>query len=217
MQLILGDCLEKMKDIPDKSIDMVLTDVPYNVINRKSGGLRNLDKGVADSSLFDLDVLCDEIDRVISGSAYVFCATEQVSHIRRAFADKGMTTRLCIWEKTNPSPMNGQILWLSGVECCVFARKKGATFNYHCKNTVWRYPVARGGLHPTMKPVALMEYSILASTKEGDVVLDQFMGSGSTGVACINTGRNFIGIEKDEGYFKIAKNRIADAIDAREV
>jgi site-specific DNA-methyltransferase (adenine-specific) len=210
MQLIHGDCLEKMKDIPDKSIDMVLTDVPYNVVNRKSGGLRNLDKGVADSSLFDLTVLCDEIDRVISGSAYVFCATEQVSHIRSAFADKGMTTRLCIWEKTNPSPMNGQSVWLSGVECCVFARKKGATFNYRCKNTVWRYPVARGKLHPTMKPVALMEYIILASTKEGDVVLDPFMGSGSTGIACLNTKRNFIGIEKDDKYFVIAKKRIEE-------
>ena len=208
MQLIHGDCLEKLKDIPDGSVNMVLTDVPYNEVNRKSSGLRNLDKGIADSSVFGLDVLCEQITRVISGSAYVFCGIEQVSDIRRAFVDMGMSTRLCIWEKTNPSPMNGQSIWLSGIECCVFGRKKGATFNYHCKNSVWRFPTARGKLHPTMKPIALMEYIILASSNEGDTVLDPFMGSGSTGVACINTNRNFIGIEKDDKYFEIAKNRI---------
>ena len=72
------------------------------------------------------------------------------------------------------------------------------------------------GLHPTQKPVALLEYMIKTYTLEGETVLDNTMGSGSTGIACINTGRNFIGIEKDECYFKIAKNRIADALDAKE-
>jgi len=208
IKLIHGDCLEKMKDIPDGSIDMVLADIPYGAINRKSSGLRNLNKGIADEETFGLSDVLPEVFRVVSGSVYIFCASEQLSEIRKFFADKGMSTRLCIWEKTNPSPMNGQYMWLSGVEVCVYAKKKNATFNEHCKNTVWRFPTVRGKLHPTMKPILLMEKLILASSNENDTVLDFTMGSGSTGVACKNTNRKFIGIEKDLKYFKIAKERI---------
>lgn len=144
----------------------------------------------------------------VSGSAYVFCGTEQVSTLRGLFVGAGLTTRLGIWEKTNPSPMNGQRLWLSSVECCVFARKSKATFNEHCKSSVWRFATQHGKLHPTQKPLALMERLILASSNPGDTVLDNCMGSGTTGVACVNTGRNFIGIEKDPGYFAIAERRL---------
>lgn len=76
------------------------------------------------------------------------------------------------------------------------------------KNTVFRYHTVKGKLHPTQKPVDLLKYLIQVSSNENDVVLDSFMGSGSTGVACINTNRNFIGIELDENYFNIAKDRI---------
>ena len=209
VNLMLGDCLERMKEIPDGSVDMILTDIPYGVVNRESNGLRGLDKGKADEETFNLSEALSEAYRAVKGSIYIFCSTEQVSEVRRFLAAKGMTTRLCIWEKTNPSPMNGQHMWLSGVEVCVYAKKKGAVFNEHCKNTVWRFPTARGKLHPTMKPVALMEKLILASSNEGDTVLDFTMGSGTTGVAAVNLNRNFIGIEMDETYFNIAKERIA--------
>lgn len=191
----------------------MLADIPYGEVNRGSGGLRNLDKGAADVITFALDAAMAQVARVCRGSAYVFCGTEQVSEIRRLFVEHGMTTRLCIWEKTNPSPMNGQRLWLSSIECCVFGRRAGAVFNEHCQSAVWRNPVARGKLHPTMKPVALMERIVLASSNAGDVVMDFTMGSGTTGVACANTGRDFIGIEKDPGYFAIAENRIYEAVE----
>ena len=203
-----GDCLELMKEIPNGSVDLVLTDIPYGEVNRKSNGLRNLDKGKADIVTFDLkeltETLCDKTD----GSIYMFCGTEQVSTIRATMIEKGLSTRLCIWEKTNPSPMNGQVIWLSGIECCVYGKKKNATFNEHCKNTVFRFPTVKGKLHPTQKPIDLMKYLIEVSSNENDTVLDPFMGSGSTGVACVNTNRNFIGIELDKNYFETAKCRI---------
>lgn len=206
--LFHGDCLNVLRTLPDHSVDMVLADIPYGVVNRSSQGLRNLDKGLADLLDFNLEMVMTECTRVCKSSFYVFCGTEQVSFLRGFFVDRHLTSRLCIWEKTNPSPMNGQRLWLSSIECCVFARAKNSVFNEHCKSSVWRFPVARGKLHPTMKPLPLIEYLVRASSNEGDTVLDFTMGSGTTGVACVNTERRFIGIEKDPAYFAVAQNRI---------
>lgn len=189
---------------------MVLADIPYGEVNRESAGLRNLDKGKADSVTFPLEDALKECVRLCSGSLYIFCGTEQVSRIRAAFVADGLSTRLGIWEKTNPSPMNGQHMWLSNIECCVYGKRRGAPFNEHCQSSVWRNPVERGKLHPTMKPLALIERLIRASSDKGDTVLDFAMGSGTTGVACKNLGRNFIGIELDENYYQIAKRRIKD-------
>ena len=119
-----------------------------------------------------------------------------------------MVTRLCIWEKTNPSPINCQYYWMSSIECCVFTRNKNATFNEHYKSCVWRNPCGRSKVHPTEKPLKLFEYLVKTSSNENDTVLDCFMGSGTTGVVCKHTNRNFIGIELDENYFEIAKERI---------
>lgn len=131
------------------------------------------------------------------------------------FKGYGMTTRVGAWEKTNPSPMNGTRLWLSGLEFCVFARKANATFNEHCKKALWQSPSGRSKIHPTEKPVGLMERLILASSNQGDTVLDVCMGSGTTGVACANTGRNFIGIEREKEYYHIARKRIAEAYNKK--
>lgn len=212
MTLLQGDCLELMKDIPDGGVDLLLTDIPYGVVNRESNGLRNLNKGLADVSGFDLVSLCKQMASKTSGSIYVFCGSEQVSAIRKTLVELGFSTRLCIWEKTNPSPMNGQHIWLSGVECCVFGKRRGAIFNEHCKNSVFRFPSGRNKLHPTQKPLPLVQYLVEVSSNPGDVVFDPFMGSGTTGVACVNTERKFIGMELDEEYFEIAKNRIDEAI-----
>jgi len=211
INLMQGDCLELMKTIPDGSVDMVLTDIPYGEVNQKSSGLRRLDRGNADACDFDLNLMVDEFARVASGSFYVFCGTEQISVITTAFKRHKLTTRVCAWEKSNPSPMNGSKLWLSGMEFCVFARKPKATFNEHCQKALWRFPVGRSKIHPTEKPVALMSRLVAASTNEGNIILDPFMGSGTTGVAAKNLNRSFIGIELDETYFNIAKERIGAA------
>ncbi len=208
-----GDCLKLLPTLPDGVVNMVLVDLPYGVVNRKSAGLRNLDKGAADVCEIDLDKVLTEIHRVCAHTVYIFCGTEQVSQLRGGLAERKWTTRLCIWEKTNPSPMNGQYFWLSSVECCVFGRRKGAVFNERCQSAVWRNPNGKHDLHPTQKPIALMERLIKASTNENDVVLDFTMGSGTTGVACVNLNRRFIGIEKDASYYEIAKKRIIEKLE----
>ena len=157
-----GDCLELMKDIPDGSVDFVLTDIPYDAVNRQSNGLRNLDKGKADIITFNLDLFLQEVVRVCKNSICIFCGKEQFSKIYEFFASQKGTVRPVIWEKSNPSPMNGQHIYLSGVEMAVWFKKSGAkTFNAHCKNTVFKYPNGRSKLHPTEKNHELLRDLIL--------------------------------------------------------
>lgn len=208
-----ADCLEVLKEMPSKSVDLCLTDLPYNEVQRESGGLRQIDnKETADFLTFDLTQAIQESLRICTGSFYFFCATEQVSFIRQLLVKHGLSTRLCIWEKTNPSPMNGEYIWLSGIECCVFAKYPNATFNEHCKNTVWRYPVETNQIHPTQKSLQLIRYLVRTSSNYGDTVLDFTMGSGTCGVACAIEDRNFIGIEKDTHFFNMAEARIKRAL-----
>lgn len=202
------DCILGMKMLPSKSVDMVLTDIPYGEVNRMSGGLRNLDKGKADECTVDLKVICAEFARVCTGTVYIFCGIKQISELTILLEQHGFSTRLGLWEKTNPSPMNGTKVWLSGAEYCVIGRKPMATFNRHCEKPIWRYPVGKSKLHPTQKPVKLFQYLIESSSKLGDVVLDAFIGSGTTAEACIHTGRRYIGYEIDEDYFNLVKERI---------
>lgn len=205
-----ADCLEVLKELPDKSVDLVLTDFPYNEVNRDSNGLRPLDFGVADKLELSFEDLMTELIRVCKGSFYAFCGTEQVSDIRKYLVKSGLSMRLLIWEKTNPLPMNGEDIWLSGIECCVYGKLKGATFNEHCKNTVLRYPICadKFRFHKTQKPLAMFKYLVEVSSNKGDIVLDPFSGSGTTAIACHNLGRNFICIEKDEEYYKQSVERL---------
>ena len=101
------DCLEGMKRMPDNYVNITLTDIPYGEVNRKSNGLRNLNKEVADVFNIDMDMLLREIYRVTEGQIIIFCGKEQFSHIYHFFSSKKGTTRSIIWQKTNPSPMNG--------------------------------------------------------------------------------------------------------------
>lgn len=209
--VMIGNCIELMKDISDGQVHLTLTDIPYGVVNRSSNGLRVFNKKDADTETFDLEFFLKEIVRVTSGSIYVFCSTEQVSFIRAFLAEQKLATRLCILEKTNPSPVNGQYLWLSGVECCVFGKKAGATFNEFCKNTVWRYPSVRNKNHPTEKPLELFKYLIQVSSNEDDLVLDPCVGSGTTAVAAKMLKRNFIAFEVNGDYVEICRKRLNNA------
>lgn len=210
------DCIEGMRLIPDKSIDLILTDIPYDGVTKKgaerakyAGQLRKLDKGKADILTFEIDDFLNECSRILKGSIYIFCGIGQVYTIYNYFENhKDFMVRLCAWRKTNPSPMNGQHMWLSSMEICIFAKRRRAKFNAHCKPSVWDYPVGRSKIHPTQKPVELFEYLIEASTDEGDIVLDTCMGSGTTAVATLKTGRKFIGFETEPKYIEIANQRI---------
>lgn len=212
VELYQGDCLEVMKGLKDNIVNFILTDIPYGAVNRNSNGLRELNKGRADILTFDLIKFLEQVYRITSNSICIFCGKEQFSTIYEFFANKKGTVRPIIWEKTNPSPMNGQYIYLSGVEFAVWFKKSGAkVFNAHCKNTVFKYPNGRSKLHPTEKNHELLKELILDNTNEEDIVFDPCMGSGAHGMVTIENNRNFIGIELDPSYFQIAKDRIEQA------
>ena len=212
IKLLQGDCMELMNNIPNESIDLVLTDIPYNVVNREDNGLRKLDKENADILTFDLINFLEQLYDKAKSTIIIFCGKEQVSIIHSYFNDKQKkgkgTVRQLIWEKSNPSPMNGQHIYLSGVENAIWFKKRGGTFNAHCKNTVFKYPIGRSKLHPTEKNHLLLQELILDNSNENDLILDPCMGSGSTGVVALQNNRNFLGIELNQNYFDIAKSRL---------
>ena len=205
-----GDCMELMKRLDNNSIDLVLTDIPYDHVNRSSNGLRTLDKEDADILTFDLKAFAHELFRICKGSIYIFCEHFQLAELGAVFDKLKCSIRVCAWEKTNPSPMNGQHIWLSSTESCLFIKKPGAVFNEHCQSAVWRESVERGiKNHPTPKPVLLMKRLIEASTEKGATVLDPCMGSGSVGLACLMSDRTFIGYDVSLDYVTKASIRLS--------
>ena len=231
MTLLQGDCLELMKQVPDKSIDLILCDLPYGTTKCKWDVVIPFDK------------LWAQYNRIIKDNgAIVLFGNEPFSSQLRLSNLKNYKYDW-VWDKKRGSNFaTVKIRPFNSFENIMVFYKKQPTYNpqmwkstpYTCKqgyvgvakqtglyrdnvitvNNGDRYPLTilsfskETGLHPTQKPVALLEYLIKTYTNEGDVVLDNCMGSGSTGVACVNTNRNFIGIELDENYFKIAKERI---------
>lgn len=204
-----GDCIEVMKSMKNDSVDFTLTDIPYDEVNRKSNGLRDLDKQKADVLTFDLNVFLNEVYRITKNSICIFCGREQFSEIYSFFAKQKGTVRPIVWQKSNLSPMNGQHIYLSGVEFAVWFKKSGAkVFNAHCKNTVFKYPNGSSKLHPTEKNHKLLKELILDNTNENDIVFDCCMGSGSHLFVALQNNRRAWGIELDGSYFNIAKERI---------
>lgn len=211
-KIIHGDCMGNLQDLENDIIRLTLTDIPYGEVNRHSNGLRTLDKEEADVMTFDLEEFLKEIYRVTSGTIIIFCGKEQVSPIHKFFSEKQAkrkgTVRQLIWEKNNPSPMNGQYIYLSGIENAIWFKKRGGTFNAHCKNTVFKYPCGRSKLHPTEKNHDLLKELILENSNEGDLILDPCCGSGSHCLVAKENNRNYIGIELNEEYYNVAVNRI---------
>jgi len=229
------DCMKILPTIDDKSIQCILTDLPFDIVTEygkeraKYGGqLRNLDKGKADVLTFDLDDFLKEVSRVSDGCVYLFCGYQQLSQIFNYFHDnKEFMVRVCYWHKTNPSPMNGQHMYLNAVEPLVFAKRRKKTFNAKCKHNwfdseqnqeyidfiesyqeVYQLPTARSIMHPTEKSNNLLKQIILDSTLELDKVADFCGGSFSTGMASLELNREFIGVELDKEWFDKGKERI---------
>lgn len=210
MKIIHGDCFDEIKKI-DKC-RLLLTDIPYGEVNRDSNGLRNLDKYDADNTTFELmpflDLIYDKADIFI-----IFCGNKQYSTIYTFFynkqkAHKG-TVRQIIWAKSNPSPMNGEYVYLSGTENAVwFKKSKTGKLNCKCKKNYIIAPTGSSKYHLTEKNHKLLTELILDNTNVGDTVLDCCMGSGSTGICALKNGRDFVGIELNKEYYEIAKKRI---------
>ena len=208
-----GDCLKLMKFLPDNSVNLTLTDIPYNGVNRASNGLRVLDKSKADIITFNLNEFLEEVYRVTKGTIIIFCGQNQLSEIFDYFKVKDGTVRQLVWKKTNPSPMNGQHIYLSGIENAIWFKKRGSVFNAHCKNTVFEYPCGRSKVHPTEKNHDLLKELILDNSNENDIVFDPCLGSGTTAICSVELNRHYIGFELDPQYYNIACKRL-DEVEA---
>lgn len=126
-RLYLGDCLKLMREIPDNSVDLICTDIPYNETDkREEGGLRKIHNGGADNAIFNLDDWLNEVWRICKGSFYIFCGFGQISQIHNFFLNHDTTTRLIVWEKTNPSPINGDFTCKKNEK--LFARVKNISY-----------------------------------------------------------------------------------------
>ena len=204
--------MDYMKTMEDGCVHLTLTDIPYGVVNRDSNGLRNLNKEEADVMTFELNDFLSEVYRVTSGTIIIFCSKEQISEIYKFFDEKQKkklgTVRHLVWEKTNPSPMNGQYIYLSGIENAVWFKKKGGTFNAHCKNPIFKYACGRSKLHPTEKNHDLLKELILDNSNEGDIVFDPCSGSGSHLLVAKQNNRQWLGVELNREYFNIASERV---------
>lgn len=236
--LIHGDCLEEMKNIPDGSIDMVLTDPPYGTTACKW------------DEIIPFEPMWEQLKRIIKQNGAIIMTASQPFTSKLVMSNLKMFKYEWVWEKERPTnPLLCKKQPPKYHENIIVFYEKQPTFNptkvkrkeenkrnnkvrnykddtktdtgkygemvlsgsddYIYQSNILRIPMQRG-LHPTQKPVALMEYLIKTYTNEGDTVLDFTMGSGTTGVACKNLNRNFIGIELDKEYFEIATKRIAD-------
>lgn len=216
--LIQGDCMIEMKKIPNNYVNLTLTDIPYGEVTKNgeerakySGQLRKIDKEKADEINFNIEKFLIELLRITSGSIIVFCGQEQFSEIFTFFKNKSKegSTRQLVWKKTNPSPMNGKLIYLSATENAVWFKKRKTTFNPNCKGNVFEFPSGRSKLHPTEKNHELLKELILDNSNTGDIVFDPCMGSGSHLFVAIKEGRRVLGIELDKEYFKIAKERLS--------
>jgi len=212
--ILHSDCMDILPQMPANSVGLTLTDIPYGKVNRDSNGLRTLNKQQADIMTFALHDFLTEVYRVTSGTIIIFCGKEQLSEIHKFFSEKQRqkhgTVRQLIWQKTNPLPMNGEHIYLSGIENAVWFKKRGGTFNARCKNTVFKYSCGRSRYHPTEKNAALLAELIRDNSAQGDIVFDPCCGSGSHCYVAVELGRRYIGIELNENYYNIAVKRLLE-------
>lgn len=225
-----------MKGVPDKSVDMILCDLPYGTTRNKW------------DSIIPLESLWDQYKRVIKDNGAILLTAQTPFDKVLGVSNLKMLKYEWIWNKSSGTGhLNAKKMPMKNHENVLVFYKKLPTYNpqmtkgkpytqksgrassnYNPQERVitinegLRYPLTiqrfnnEKGLHPTQKPVALFEYLIKTYTNEGETVLDNCMGSGTTGVACKNLNRNFIGMELDETYFEIAKNRIENPVVVTE-
>lgn len=230
-ELYLGDCLELMKDIPDGSVDLILCDLPYGTTACKWDSVIPFEplweqyRRIAKKNAAIVLTASQPFTTALIGSNmrdFKYCWVwdkRRVSNPQLAkFQPLKCHEDVVVFSNGGgKTPYNPQ-----GLIDTIKVRKQDSSNLGHCVRKAYTqtktgYPKTiqtfsfETGLHPTQKPVALMEYLIRTYTNEGETVLDNCMGSGTTGVASMNTGRRFIGIEMDEGYFNIAKKRIEEA------
>ena len=225
IKLINGNCLDTLKNIPNESIDLIVTDPPYPTTSRgnagNSGGMLQKDINKKGKVFTYNNINCKEYApefyRLLKDGSHCYVMTNHINLIDmlNTFTDVGFHfIKSLIWNKGNK--IMGQY-YMSQYEYILFFRKgKGKKINNCGTSDILSISNKKTkdkdgkNIHDTEKPIELMEVLVNNSSQENELVLDPFMGVGSTGIACIKNNRNFIGIEIDENYFNIAKERIEE-------
>lgn len=228
--LINGDCFEKLKEIPDKSVDLILTDPPYNIAQYSTGNMR-FDwraERINDIAEWDKSVirpadLISEFKRILSpiGNVFIFCTYNLLGEYHRCFDPEFDTFQFLVWHKTNPVPNFRKSSFLNSCELIVCCWNKGHIWNFTKQSEMHNFvesPVCMGkerikdkngkNLHPTQKPLKILEKIISVASNKNSVILDCFNGVASTGAAALNLGRRYIGIELNTGYYNASAERL---------
>ena len=219
------DSYKAIKEIPDKSIDMIYTDVPY-LFDSGGGGSSELSQSIIKVnkelknanivSGFDYSILDDFVRVMKKVNIIIWFSKLQMQYILNYFMnlkDKKIYFEPIVWIKTNPIPSTNNT-WLPDIEYAFHFREQGVKLNdgYELKSKWYQSPINKKDKdwydHPTIKPLELVKRYIEHTTQEGDIVLDTFLGSGTTAVACYETKRQFIGFEIDKSYYDIAQDRL---------
>lgn len=227
IDIINEDCFKVIQQFieNDFKVDAIITDIPYQISvdnNFKTMKDRTGRNGI-DFGEWDKEFDCSSLgifSKILkpNGSIVLFHSFEQYADVKKTFEDNGLECKdRIIWEKTNPMPRNRDRRYISNCEMGSWYVMKKAKWTFNRQDEkyqkmIFRYPSESGGgfkrYHPTQKNLELMKEIVAIHTNENDIVFDPFAGSGSTGVACKNLNRNFIGIELDKKYFEIAKERL---------
>ena len=213
------DALTLLRHMPDNSVDLIVTDPPYGVTNAVKSNVQtmrvavsSLNKHDADTVTFDLNELMLELLRVAKQWVYIFGSTEQIGVWRGIVSKQGYTSRLGFYQKINPPTFNGQYIWLNATEMMLIVRMgSGAVFNRFCQAPIFKYPIGSAKEHPTQKPVRLIEELIESSSNPNALILDPFIGSGTTAVAAQRLGRQYIGCDISAEYVEIARRRVQNS------
>ena len=228
MRLILGNAYEEIKKLPDKSVDLIITDPPYDIDTKYTSCMRN-DIGKSYHSIIrelsaddltsgiELSILDDFLRVLKTVNIYIWCNRRQIIPYLDFFVkEHGCNYDILVWIKTNPIPGCGRN-YLNDKEYCLYFRKSARLHTtYQRGHTYWITPTNKKDKilygHPTVKPQAIIEDLVLNSSEEGDVILDPFSGSGTTGAAAAKLNRSFIGFEKNEIYYDVSLQRINQLI-----
>ena len=220
MRLIQGDCIEEMKELVKEGIkvDLVLTDPPYLInysTNRRKDKGHDFCKPICNDSNFEVieDIIPLLFDLLTDrGAVYMFCNSAHVDYFKQQIERYFTLKNILVWVKNNWTAGDLAGAYAKQTEFILYAAKGRHVLNGRRDSDVLFYNRVAGKkqVHQNQKPVELLKFLIRKSSQPNNAVLDCFMGSGSTGVACAQMGRNFIGIELDENYYNIAKNRISE-------
>ncbi len=219
-KIYLEDCYKFIKQIPDNSIDLIITDPPYEQeVNHSAGAFGKKKKlhfkQIVDLSYgFDYSIL-DEFVRVLKKiNLYIWCSKKQIQFLLDYFVNrKGCYWELITWHKENAVP-TGNNTFICDTEYCLFFREKGVLLcgNYFTKRKYYVTYTNKSDKskfqHPTIKPLQIIKNFVLNSSKENDIIIDPFVGSGTTAVACRELNRQFIACEINQEYHKIACDRL---------